>query len=37
MAAVTTGIGPFTGNLTVMLPEDGELNVLISSSFQLRE
>jgi len=25
VAAVTTGIGPFTGNLTVKLPEDGEL------------
>jgi len=36
VAAVTTGSGPYTGNLTVKLPEDGELNVLIFSSFQLR-
>jgi len=36
MAAVTIGIGPFTGNLTVRLPEDGELNVLISTTFELR-
>jgi len=26
VAAVTTGSGPYTGNLTVKLPEDGELN-----------
>jgi len=25
VAAVTTGSGPYTGNLTVRLPEDGEL------------
>ena len=31
VAAVTTGPGPYTGNITVQLPEDGEFTEIICS------